>query len=98
MRDWSVHGVQTCALPMFVPAWVPKPPDRVAVSETESPTVIAPSETWVTIAVGCGETTTFSLPSWQPVCESELFALRSVEHTSELQSLTTLVCSPLPEE
>src|SRR5258706_259599 len=75
-----------------------KPPDRVAVSETESPTVIAPSETWVTIAVGCGETTTFSLPSWQPVCESELFALRSVEHTSELQSLTTLVCSPLPEE
>src|SRR5258706_405472 len=77
-----------------------KPPDRVAVSETESPTVIAPSETWVTIAVGCGETTTFSLPSWQPVCESELFALvelndayqRSEEHTSELQSLTKLVC------
>src|SRR3989339_258684 len=58
IRDWSVTGVQTCALPI----------DRKSTSELQSLTNL--------------------------VCR----IIRSEEHTSELQSLTNLVCRLLLEK
>src|SRR5437016_10841240 len=88
IRDWSVTGVQTCALPIYLLTFG----------------AIFLPEAWVTLAWRA----LLPLPTaWIPhifergVLNHEsgsLYLLRSEEHTSELQSLTNLVCRLLLEK
>src|SRR5438046_7021904 len=75
IRDWSVTGVQTCALPILSPIfawlWV-----KLGPRQPSSPAKFALALLFVGLA----------------------FVLRSEEHTSELQSLTNLVCRLLLEK
>src|SRR5262249_58653580 len=76
IRDWSVTGVQTCALPIFSTALAPHRSEYLKLP----------------LADGTGDTLLARLD--RPAAPKP----RSEEHTSELQSLTNLVCRLLLEK
>src|SRR5262249_58867859 len=100
IRDWSVTGVQTCALPISARPLTgsgPSPGSRVASSRGS-----------LAIAPGRAASPAVSLPvnpesfyltyiNEKGSDVSAAWLLRSEEHTSELQSLTNLVCRLLLE-
>src|SRR3989339_1663570 len=104
IRDWSVTGVQTCALPIMI-----RRPPRLVSDWSSDVCSSVPSRRRHTRLVSDWSSDVCSFfPSrrrhtrlvsdWSSdVCSSDLFCLRSEEHTSELQSLTNLVCRLLLE-
>src|SRR5438093_5214743 len=84
IRDWSVTGVQTCALPICTVA-------RPVRTSTRRIWSCAPSKpAWASPAPRMTVSPSSSIP-WGTRTRSE-------EHTSELQSLTNLVCRLLLEK
>src|SRR5438093_2020374 len=77
IRDWSVTGVQTCALPILLVTFnvLSDVPARPCMRRMEVSSVVVVS-----------------------VPEIVFVRVRSEEHTSELQSLTKLVCRLLLEK
>src|SRR5438093_3098430 len=86
IRDWSVTGVQTCALPILrrVLAAISNRRDVGDVTTLANPDVVEQIRAMVQ-----GKDT---------ITTQEALPERSEEHTSELQSLTNIVCRPLPEK
>src|SRR5438093_6247866 len=91
IRDWSVTGVQTCALP-------------ISTSRRTSLIMAGYCVTWTASrhAGDGGTPTTCSGPTASNRADSTAWRLklicRSEEHTSELQTLTNLVCRLLLEK
>src|SRR5690349_22193329 len=86
IRDLYVTGVQTCALPIFVNS----PRTTAAVGALVTVLAVKPSRVAVTSTASC---LPFSVADGVNV-----LAVRSEEHTSELQSRRELVCRLLLEK
>src|SRR2546430_7540517 len=86
IRDLTVTGVQTCALPISVRNSGPQGPRRIRLSEASAPQAI--------LEGSAGEFAPLELR----VIESRSESRRSEEHTSELQSQSNLVCRLLLEK
>src|SRR2546430_9036380 len=92
IRDLTVTGVQTCALPIFrLRPW--RPPDRQAVSRE-------PCLSWRRRARpgSCARSARSSRRPSRQLRERPSTLPRSEEHTSELQSQSNLVCRLLLEK
>src|SRR2546427_3562088 len=97
IRDLTVTGVQTCALPIWVGCTHAAPPWAISTRARAAARMIStcvpqrhrwPDRAWVTsssVAVGL----------WS---NKATRAMRSEEHTSELQSQSNLVCRLLLEK
>src|SRR5437016_8944162 len=91
IRDWSVTGVQTCALPISssrAKSTIPVLSDTL-ISARRMFTSPSSFGSVIVIVPACNSTLIDALE----VCDA-----RSEEHTSELQSLTNLVCRLLLEK
>src|SRR5438093_5643444 len=86
IRYWSVTGVQTCALPIWRSLRVP----RASRAHTPPPKSAPPSTAYPLRARN-------TIPATRSA-SLIASAFRSEEHTSELQSLTNLVCRLLLEK
>src|SRR5262249_58941713 len=96
IRDWSVTGVQTCALPIWP---TPRGARARSARSSDSSRARATPDSGASRLASLGRTRGAQL---QPrlsartvhrhLERSRAQRLRSEEHTSELQSLTNLVC------
>src|SRR5438046_6033722 len=106
IRDWSVTGVQTCALPIlsgFVPGRINRVSEVLRMPGGKAAHVamalkgLGATPTWIGFAGGA---TGSELLRGLHLLEIATMSVstRSEEHTSELQSLTNLVCRLLLEK
>src|SRR5262249_57275188 len=81
IRDWSVTGVQTCALPIYER----RGRGRIDRVDLDAGRLRRQHEECALVRL-------------EEKIEADLVVVRSEEHTSELQSLTNLVCRLLLEK
>src|SRR2546427_6169004 len=92
IRDLTVTGVQTCALPISCMLRRPTPMPACCTAATSKP---APSSVMRSISQCGSGHCSCTCTHWARLC---LITLRSEEHTSELQSQSNLVCRLLLEK
>src|SRR5688572_31227512 len=92
IRDLTVTGVQTCALPIY--CWPSK-----CVGETSDPGLYhAPHSSTTSLTRCCRSYSPMMVQCWLISDSMRSASRRSEEHTSELQSQSNLVCRLLLEK